>query len=360
MQRLAVSWIISVLLLASSALPSTAQISGSSEPAFVNALELWLEGDDATSLPAMADLARDGNKASRLLLSQIELLPSTGSEFLDGLSKKDRRLLFRSDEGAFGKSWLNIEGRHDPFAQALLDWRYIDRRAGAIPVLLEYGEAQLASKAIMGLAQQGDGSLLRLANDIEIPASVSHHVWLEAVSIIWFSPERATGFENEYIDAANKALSADNPSTMIWYSYVKQIAQQIDDATEDEKMAIGLGFLLRGQEFSSDHNINPRSFDEFKRLLLEEGFYESIRQPCARLCPKEVMQCTRAAFNALGGHDTVVTLGTPLQSIIPNDEYLRSRRSDIQLIQFLRNSPASLYIHKIRNLSSCLADHIEN
>lgn len=304
----------------------------------------------------MADLASEGNTAARLLLSQIDLLPSNGSEFLDSLSKKDRRLLFRSNEGAFGKSWLSIEGKSDPLAQALLDWRYIDKRMNSIPILLEKGETQIAIKAIILQAQQGDGSLMKLGELIDIPRSARHYFWLEALSVLLFSPDKATEREKAYVNEATEALKQGDLSAVIWYSSAKRD----EEFLEDEKRAKEISYLLRGREFWPDYSFDPMNLNDFESVLMDVVWYETISQPCARICPKDPMQCTRAAYGALGGHDGAIRQGSPLQTLIPEKTYIESQRAEVQLARSLRQPTVDVYQHKIRNISVCLADHVAN
>jgi hypothetical protein len=133
-------------------------LSGKDDPALQAAIELWLQDNDADSLPQFAALASAGNAAARLLLARIEATEQAASNFVHGLSRKQRMELFRSDSGAglFRPSWLKTEKLAGNKVAAVLRESSNTRvNVPAIRTLYEIGEQQAAYDLIREVAGVG-------------------------------------------------------------------------------------------------------------------------------------------------------------------------------------------------------------
>ena len=133
-------------------------LPGGDDPALLAAIDVWLQDNDADSLPAMAALAGDGNTAARLLLARIEATEQAPSIFVSSLSRNERGDLFRSDsgKGLFRPSWLKSEQQAgNQFAAALLDSSALEVNLGAIRTLYELGEDEAAYDLIREVAANG-------------------------------------------------------------------------------------------------------------------------------------------------------------------------------------------------------------
>ena len=142
-------------------------LPGAVEPALQGAVTQWLAGQEAQALPALADLARAGNDAARLMLSQIDTGPAYGGAWLAAQDRPARVALMRQPGGLSGQSWLDVaEGELAATWRALLD-------TGAGPeVVLAFarlGEVRAATFAARTLARRqvpGLGAALAAAPDL--------------------------------------------------------------------------------------------------------------------------------------------------------------------------------------------------
>jgi hypothetical protein len=133
-------------------------LKGADDPALQAAMEIWLADNDADSLPAMAALAADGNIAARLLLSRIEVTDQGPSDFIIGLSRKQRVELFRSNAGSglFRPTWMKSEkAAGNQFAALLLESTNTVVDIDTIRGLYEVGEPEAAYDLIREVAGSG-------------------------------------------------------------------------------------------------------------------------------------------------------------------------------------------------------------
>jgi len=93
-------------------------IPGAEAPGFVGARALWLAGDDLPALQALAGLAREGNTAAQMLLSQIALATYTHAHVTAGMDRRDRIALLRQEGGLSGRDWMQAAAEAHPLATA--------------------------------------------------------------------------------------------------------------------------------------------------------------------------------------------------------------------------------------------------
>lgn len=111
--------IIAILLLFVFALPAPAQpIPGAEAPAFAQARDLWLNGDDLPALQALGALARDGNTAAQMLLSQIATATHTHAHVTGAMDRRERIALLRQEGGLSGRDWMQAAAEVHPLATA--------------------------------------------------------------------------------------------------------------------------------------------------------------------------------------------------------------------------------------------------
>ena len=126
------------------ALLGTAQ-NAEAQTGFGEAVELWLQGNDRDSLPALADLARNGDRNARILLARIETFDRGPSPYRFALSGAERRALFRRVEPTeiFGTSWLKVEANNgNILAENFLKSRHPEPDLKLIQELWDAGERQ--------------------------------------------------------------------------------------------------------------------------------------------------------------------------------------------------------------------------
>ena len=125
-------------------------VAGADHPDFRQAVQTWLDDDDAGSLPVLADMARSGSTAARLLLSQIDrempVLGETG--WMKSLSKAERQALMRAPGTArFRKTWVRfLADEGHPLAQILVNSRDRTGFESVLGPLMDAGEVQLAGR----------------------------------------------------------------------------------------------------------------------------------------------------------------------------------------------------------------------
>lgn len=142
-------------------------LPGAAEPALQGAVTQWLAGQEAQALPALADLARAGNHAARLMLSQIDTGPAYGGAWLAAQDRPARIALMRQPGGLSGQSWLDAaEG------ELAATWRALLETGAGPEVVLAFarmGEARAATFAARTLTRRqvpGLGAALAAAPDL--------------------------------------------------------------------------------------------------------------------------------------------------------------------------------------------------
>ncbi len=93
-------------------------IPGAEAPGFVGARALWLAGDDLPALQALAGLAREGNTAAQMLLSQIATATWTHAHVTEGMERRARIALLRQEIGLSGRDWMQAAAENSPLAEA--------------------------------------------------------------------------------------------------------------------------------------------------------------------------------------------------------------------------------------------------
>lgn len=148
----------SVILLIASALlmavPGAAAAQNATGPGLEAAITAWLENDDADALPALAILARAGDRDARILLGQITNRPQ--GDWLNSLDKGERNNLLRAPEGLSGKSWLEVlADGNDVHALALHTALRPPHDFAKLQALLEHGETETAMRTALTFVNHG-------------------------------------------------------------------------------------------------------------------------------------------------------------------------------------------------------------
>jgi len=314
--------------------PAAAQTS------FNEAVELWLEGNDRDSLPALAVLAQAGDRNARILLARIETFDRGPSPFRFSLSGAERRALFRQvpPNEIFGKSWLKVEAdRGNTLAANFLKSRHPEPDLELVTELWDAGEAQATDYptrviALYGTAEQKQALLQsdRILGDLTpFIAYLSGEPeprgdGLAALRLI-------TGKENDEINP-------DNPDAFGMAGF----------------LALGFGF----GDMSADNSYRSAVED----WLLQTRSTIPISQLCAERCPNDQRACAFAFLALSGGYFEVIRLDAPFQSLISQVQFLESPRARIMtlrraaLARVEANTRALATTEQIAEISSCVAD----
>ena len=121
-------------------------------PSFQAALALWLADDEDRALPALAELAQNGNLAARMLLGLIDATPHLQGPWLTLLDRDLRVALMRAPGGLSGQNWVAAIADSAPLAAL---WQQLWQATEELDVaraLSAMGEDRAARKAVMAIA----------------------------------------------------------------------------------------------------------------------------------------------------------------------------------------------------------------
>lgn len=269
--RVALAAVAVVLGLTAAALAQVA-LPGAMEAGFVQARAAWLADDEETALVALAGLARSGNRAAQVLLGVIEKAPELQGPWLSRQSRDARVALMRAPGGMSGRSWLT-EAADQPLAAAWLELMRADSGPEVGAALAALGETRAARVALAALAAREHPDLRERWSDWMDP---------ELAFVVW---PRATDALRDRLVAA---VGPDHPQRAMM------------GAPPPEG---GWAAWLAG---------NPAA--------------APIRALCEAECPGSQPACRQAAHAALGSHIAALTLGSPVEALISQDEFLASAR----------------------------------
>lgn len=294
---------------------AAASPSGSSDPELLQAIDIWLDDNDRQSLPTLARLARDGNRAARLLLARIETTDRASRPFVSRMSRRERLDLFRAnlDNTRFPPSWLKVEAeRGDPLAQALFHSTRGEIDIPTIQRLYDLGEAEATEHLVRKIAVDGSPAEREALTPVLLPESEL------APYLSGFHQSRAgmttgkTGLQ--YIVAANEGV---NPATVeIEHNKQTHIAEQYVD----------LGYQS-GKQTIGDWTQNPY-YDAIAIWTLTASPATPVANFCRRHCTDDALSaCAATAFGLIGGYYEVIRFDSPLETLIPQARFLQSSRA---------------------------------
>lgn len=281
-------------------------IPGADTPAFTEALALWLADDEEPALRAFSALAQQGNRAAQILLGLIDKSPPLQGPWLASVSRNDRIALMRAPEGLSGQSWLAAAADH-PLAANWLALLSVD---AGLPVALrfsELGEARAAREALVVLAAR-EHSDLRTADPEPLDPELTYLLWRTA------DPERRA------------MLLAHVPPG---HPQRPMMGEERDPAgiahwLEHAPAALGVAAL------------------------------------CDARCPDSRATCRAAAYRALSSHMAVLVLGSPVEALVSQEEFLRSPRGQGAVLRRMLHSTDArgrgAMISQMRTQDACLAD----
>lgn len=288
-------------------------VAGAQDSGFREAVELWLADDDARSLPLMAKLAREDNRAARLLLARIEFTDRAPSAFVLALDRQQRNELYRGQrEGSrFRPSWIRIEAENgDPFAVTL-------RRAGELGIdidtvrqLYALGEVQAAEHQIRKVAVDGSQTeRKRLAEFLGPEDELAPYL-------------RGFRFASSGETTGRTAMQA-----IIGQLESKSVAELTDDAdTRRALIFVDIGYQAGRQV--ADYDAQGRHFDTLVQWLSSAPVASPIAHLCKLQCGvDEQPMCMLTAFGLVGGYYELLRFDSPLETLIPQAQFLASRRA---------------------------------
>lgn len=259
-------------------LPAT--IPGAATPEFRAAITLWLDDAEAEGLAALRDLAHRGNAAARLWLALVDKTPSLQGPALARIARADRIMLLRQPGGMSGRSWLHSLADL-PLGQTWLD--LLDTGAGpeVVAAFADLGEARAAREAFLTLAAREHPALGDLPPQ-DAPLELRYLLW--------------RGADTARQAQISATVPADHPQR---------------------------GFM--------DHaGPDPQALADW---LASAPVASPLAALCARVCPDSQSACLLSAYQALGSHGALMTLGSPVESIIAQDIFVASARGQSAIVR---------------------------
>ncbi|SDX28664.1 hypothetical protein SAMN05444358_104164 [Ruegeria halocynthiae] len=271
------------------------------------AVALWLQGDDMQALPMLAELAAEGDVDARLLLGRIETSDLGLSPYRQSLGPERSRKLFRQkDWSAFGQSWLTVEARAgNELAQALQQAKRPEPDLDLIAKLNAFGEHQATDYPTRIVALYGDVDMREklLADDQVMQALKPYLTYLSQ------TPEpRGDG------------LAA-----------LRHIQPEPVDASSDQALGMA-GLLALGLGYGDVSPDNPWRVS-VESWLMSSDSTRPIAQLCTEHCADDAPACAFAFLALTGGYFEAIRIDSPLETVIPQEEFLDSPRARLMVLR---------------------------
>jgi len=320
-------------------------LKGSEEPALQAAIEIWLQDNDEESLPVLAALAAEGNIAARLLLARIEVTDQGPSNFLNGLSRKERVELFRSNsgKGLFRPTWLSSETKAgNQFASVLLSSTNTAVNIDAIRKLYEIGEIEAAYELIREVA--GNGSQQ------------------QKEELARFLPDKSELMP--YLRALQNPDAVLTPG----YAALKQSIDSYEVSGPEFDTRAAAYFVEYGYQTgvqNSDFDQSNHYYSGLASWIEAAPVTTPVATMCQRYCRNDTQECTITAFGLIGGYYKAIKFDSPMQTLIEQSRYVTSDRAIgmvLRRVSFARPAGAAgkflISDDELRTKSACLAEAV--
>ncbi|MFN3954922.1 MAG: hypothetical protein ACK4LQ_10745 [Pararhodobacter sp.] len=287
-------------------------LPGADQAGFDDALAQWLADDEEPALKALASMAQEGNIAARVLLAIIDKTPALQGPWLAYLPRDERLALLRAPGGLSGQNWLH-HATDIALARTWLALMSVDAGLDVIAEFERLGEARAAREALVMLSAREHPALHELTPEAADP---------DQLYLLWRSAD----------DARRRDLLAQVP------------------AGHPQRALMG----------------EPRDDNAMLGWLRTATVAAPLRAICATLCPQTEESCLGAAYAALASHNALITLGTPVETLIAQDEFLDSARGRATVLRRILQSTDArgrrTMLTQVRAQDECLAEalHAEN
>ncbi len=263
-------------------------VPGSDDDDFRRARAAWLQDDEASALPALAQLAADGTRAARLLLGRIDTMPILQGPYLAHLPAAERNPLMRAPCGLSGLNWRPFAGEH-PLVRALDTLRrpYSAEDGGmeAAETLKREGEPLAARAAAMVLAGRGHPGLRHMTPETLRSPLIDR----ELLFLVWRHADR---------DARDR------------------VGAMVSDI-HPQRALMGLSVAPEGTAL----------------WLRESRAAAPLVALCSVVCPADASACLTGAYRAVGGHELLLRIASPAESLISQEVVLASPRGRASVLR---------------------------
>lgn len=309
MRRLGGGALAALLLLSAPSAAAQAPIPGADAPDLIAAVDRWLRSEEEAALNAFAALAQTGNDAARLLLAIIDKTPSLQGPWLAHLPREERIALLRQPGGLSGRSWLHALADHPLGAL----WLAVIAPGAGPEVATDFAEL-------------GEKRAARLAF---ILLAVRKHPGLRQIDPAEVDPD-------------------------LVYLLLR--------GADDERRARLLDRLPPGspQRAMAEGALDTATLQEW---LATSPVGAPLDAVCSEYCPEARATCLSSAYRALASHNALLTLGSPVEALIPQEEFLaqpRGRSSVLRRILQTHDARGRrVLIAQLRDEDACFAGVLE-
>lgn len=293
---------------------------------FDQAVDAWLQNNDEDSLPKLAALATAGHRDAKLILGRIEF------KGLRLHSKSESRQILRAPLGRYGQSWLDVlynEG--DEFATLLWTIRSPPYDVSKVRRLVAYGESNEASNLIVQYKKHGPmHGVADLLGDVALPANVRAAAFLSALdqpADVGETPKLLQANVEQFpltTFSSERLLSAVSGPLKKLMKWMQGLAVEPEDP----------GRMLATSALRDSAGSSPEGL----RLL----------RFCERRCSDDVSLCMADTVAFVGGYMGMMHAGSPLESVISEERYIRSPRFEFDLSALARAHTSVFWTSKLR------------
>ncbi|WP_150525538.1 hypothetical protein [Roseibium sediminis] len=356
-----------LFLIAAFFLLTFATHASSTEEKFRTAIQAWLSDDDETSLNILSALAKEGDTNARLMLGRITDRPGAFSPYMLSLSRKERNTLLKAPGGLSGTSWLSVIEKDSQIAAAHLKAKNIQNGVPGIRELLELGEVGPATGYMFRQLHQGNQSDLVGLASIETSSDGAKFVlWIAALNNLLvgkpISSETMATLEN----FAHELDKYDLRALVVLGHYYSMLSPS-DKLKFAGAYTMGkelIGRLNFGLINESEKSISRTAASV---ALMHSNHTKGIVQLCKQECESSTEACVKTIFGAVGGIHGLLELQTPVEVIIPSEQYFESKRYQVDLMRVAyivfeekgwKTPPGTLDRNLEGKVDQCIADKV--
>ena len=288
----------------------SADVPGHEDPEFAEALDAWLRGNDLAPLQQMSDLARGGNTAAQILLALIDKTAALPGPELSGLSRADRIALLRAEGGISGQNWMHAAAAaNNAIAQTWIALWQMDGGTDLAQRFAQHKETRATREALLAVVSRTEAGFTEQVRAQDwYPASLLHLT------------------EDRVITPADlRDLPANHPLQA-------RVGRTLSEA-------------------------------QLRDWLATDPLAAPLRSACDSACPATRTACALALYDAIGGYSGLLVMGSPVASLIADDDFAQSARGIESVARriMLRHS-ARTRMTLLRDLAeqdSCAANWLE-
>lgn len=340
---------------------------------FESAVALWLNDDDKTSLPRIADMAVSGDERAKLFLTLLGDRPELWTDWVHLLPDAERRALFRPIRDATlrsGGTWWAQDDVPEVIGWVrtpALDHDFIE----SMKRLITLGEPRLAFARLAPTLKYKDlGEIAGIAETSSLPADL--HFFRPLAELIK-DPGRISSLPSA---PSPDGTLDDRMQLALFYSWATFLAVQGDYAHQlpaatlrqmieslhavAENLPYISGEVTLADPESSGKPAWPGRRDMTLNWLKVADGAEHYRGMCQDRCASTQDRCLLSTYLANDGYAAMYAHETPSQNLIPDTRFRqspRARRLPVRRIALeISNTPerAAARLADIRRGSRCL------